>query len=50
MDYLDAIYGIVEIDEPVLIDLMATLAMRRLRGALQHGITALIGITQPVSL
>ncbi|NTU64047.1 MAG: hypothetical protein HGB05_11780 [Chloroflexi bacterium] len=50
MDYLDAIYGIVEIDEPVLLDLMSTQALQRLHGALQHGITALIGITQPVSL
>ena len=49
MDYLDAIYGIVEINEPVLIDLMATQAMRRLHGVLQHGITALIGLTQPVT-
>jgi uncharacterized protein len=49
MNYLDSIYGPVEIDEPVLLDLMATQAMQRLRGVLQHGITALIGLTQPVT-
>jgi HD superfamily phosphohydrolase len=49
MDYLDSIYGVVEINEPVLLDLMQSQAMQRLRGVLQHGITALIGITQPVT-
>jgi HD superfamily phosphohydrolase len=33
----------------VLLDLMSTQAMQRLRGVLQHGITALIGITPPVT-
>ena len=49
MNYFDAIYGAVEINEPFLIDLMATQALQRLRGVLQHGITALIGITEPVT-
>jgi len=49
MRYLDAIYGEVDIEEPVLFDLMQTQAMQRLRGVLQHGITALIGITRPVT-
>ncbi len=49
MNYSDSIYGPVEINEPVLIDLMMTQAMQRLRGVLQHGITALIGLTQPVT-
>ena len=49
MHYPDPIYGTVEIKEPVLIDLMSSQAMQRLRGVLQHGITALIGITQPVT-
>jgi uncharacterized protein len=49
MRYLDSIYGEVEIEEPVLLDLLQTQAMQRLRGVLQHGITALIGITQPVT-
>jgi hypothetical protein len=45
----DAIYGSHEIAQPVLIDLMSAQAMRRLRGVLQHGITAVIGLTQPVT-
>ncbi len=45
----DSIYGEVDVEEPVLIDLMQSSAMLRLRGVLQHGITALIGITQPVT-
>jgi HD superfamily phosphohydrolase len=49
MLYIDPLYGEVEINEPVLLDLMASQAMQRLRGVLQHGITALIGITQPVT-
>lgn len=49
MRYTDAIYGATEIDEPVLLDLMQTQAMRRLHGVLQHGITALVGITRPVT-
>jgi HD superfamily phosphohydrolase len=49
MLYTDPLYGEVEIDEPVLLDLMHSQAMQRLRGVLQHGITALIGITQPVT-
>src|SRR3974377_2195743 len=49
MRYLDSIYGEIDVEEPVLSDLMQTQAMQRLRGVLQHGITALIGITQPVT-
>jgi HD superfamily phosphohydrolase len=49
MLYTDPIYSAVEIVEPVLIDLMQSQAMQRLRGVLQHGITALIGITRPVT-
>lgn len=45
----DMIYGPHEIGEPVLLDLMTSRAMQRLRGVLQHGITALIGIAQPVT-
>ena len=45
----DPIYGEVVFQEPVVIDLMQTQAMQRLRGVLQHGITALIGITWPVT-
>lgn len=49
MLYIDPLYGEVEINEPVLLDLIQSQAMQRLRGVLQHGITALIGITQPVT-
>ena len=49
MRYTDSIYGDTEVEEAVLLDLMQTQAMRRLRGVLQHGITALIGITRPVT-
>jgi hypothetical protein len=49
MQYDDAIYGNVEITEPVLLDLMGSDAMRRLKGISQHGVTALLGITPPFS-
>ena len=49
MHYTDPICGEVVIQGPVLIDLMQTQALQRLRGVLQHGITALIGITPPVT-
>jgi uncharacterized protein len=49
MRYPDRIYGTFEIDQPVLLDLMQTRAVRRLRGVLQHGISGLIGITRPTS-
>lgn len=49
MRYKDSIYGTVEITEPVLLDLMQSSAMQRLNGVLQHGITALLGITPPFS-
>lgn len=49
MRYDDELYGQVEINEPVLRDLMASEAMQRIRGISQHGITALIGITPPFS-
>ena len=49
MRYHDPLYGQLEIEDHVLLDLMQTQAMQRLRGVLQHGITALIGITQPVT-
>jgi HD superfamily phosphohydrolase len=49
MRYNDPIYGITEITEPVLLDLMKTQAMQRARGVLQHGVSALIGVTVPTS-
>jgi HD superfamily phosphohydrolase len=49
MNYQDAVYGSVNIVEPVLLDLMVSAAMQRLKGVQQHGISGLIGITQPIS-
>lgn len=49
MRYEDAIYGPAEIKEPVLLELMACNALQRLTGVLQHGVTALLGITPPFS-
>lgn len=47
--YTDPLYGQGEILEPVLVDLLETRAVQRLQGVLQHGITALIGITHPTT-
>ena len=49
MEYDDNVYGSETIEEPVLLALMGAPSLRRLRGVLQHGITALIGITRPVT-
>ena len=49
MIYYDTVYGEIEINEAVILDLMASEAMQRLRGVLQHGISGLIGITSPVT-
>ncbi len=49
MDYLDPVYGAVTITEPVLLALIESEAMERLKGVLQHGITGLLGITTPVT-
>jgi hypothetical protein len=45
----DPLYGKVEITEALLLDLIASDAMQRLKGISQHGITALLGITPPFS-
>jgi HD superfamily phosphohydrolase len=49
MLYDDPIYGPQSIDEPLLLDLLNSQAIGRLRGVLQHGVTALLGITPPVT-
>ena len=49
MDYDDPVYGSGEIVEPVLLDLLETKAMQRLRGVLQHGISGLVGVTSPTT-
>lgn len=45
----DDIYGSTAVGEPLLIDLAHSAAMQRLKGVLQAGITALLGITPPVT-
>src|SRR5690606_35683249 len=49
MDYQDPVYGRVTIAEPVLLALMESDAIQRLKGVLQHGVTGLLGITKPVT-
>jgi HD superfamily phosphohydrolase len=49
MTYDDPIYGPTEIAEPVLLDLLESKALRRLRGVLQHGVTAVLEITKPIT-
>ena len=49
MIYNDPVYGPSQITTPVLLDIMNSEAMQRLRGVLQHGISALVGITRQTS-
>ena len=49
MRFDDPLYGPETIGEPVLQALLASRAVQRLRGVLQHGITGLIGITTPTT-
>ena len=49
MYFQDPVYGYAVVEEPVLLDAIASRAMQRLRGVRQHGITGLIGVTGPVS-
>jgi HD superfamily phosphohydrolase len=49
MIYHDTVYEEMQINESIVVDLMATEAMQRLRGVLQHGISGLIGITSPAT-
>jgi HD superfamily phosphohydrolase len=49
MIYEDAIYGQQPIDEPILLDLLRSSALKRLTSVLQHGITAVLGITVPIT-
>jgi HD superfamily phosphohydrolase len=46
MIYIDRIYGRVNIEEGVLLDLVSSAALERLHGVLQHGISGLIGVTR----
>jgi len=45
MQYQDSIYGTTEINEPVLLALLQSNALLRLKGVYQHGITAILKIT-----
>lgn len=47
MQYDDSLYGRVQITEGLLLELISSDAMQRLKGISQHGITALLGITPP---
>jgi uncharacterized protein len=47
--YTDSIYGSFQINELVLIDLIQSAPVQRLHGVLQHGVSALIGLTLPIS-
>lgn len=49
MQLQDSVYGAVSVTEPVLLALLETAVMQRLHGILQHGITGLIGITDPTT-
>lgn len=47
--YKDEVYGTVHIEEPVILAVMDSAAMRRLGGVQQHGISGLIGLTRPIT-
>jgi len=49
LNYRDPLYGPYQIDDPAVLALLETAAVRRLKGVLQHGITALIDITRPTT-
>ena len=49
MHYPDAVYGLVPIEEPVLVELINSSAVQRLNHILQHGITGFLGLTQPIT-
>jgi hypothetical protein len=46
MIYIDRIYGRVNIEDGVLMDLISSAAVERLHGVMQHGISGLIGVTR----
>jgi uncharacterized protein len=49
LNYEDRIYGAFTINDPLLLDLLETRSVQRLKGVLQHGISGLIGITRPTT-
>ena len=49
MKYQDELYGTFNIEEPVLVDLIHSDGVQRLKLILQHGISALVDMTPPVT-
>lgn len=49
MTSADPIYGPYTISSPVVACLLQSSTLRRLGGVMQHGITALLGLTQPIT-
>jgi HD superfamily phosphohydrolase len=49
MQYIDSVYGSTSFTDPMILELMQSDAMQRLRTVLQHGITAVLGITRPIT-
>ncbi|MDX1613110.1 MAG: HD domain-containing protein [Candidatus Promineifilaceae bacterium] len=49
MEYHDPVYGFHRIEDPLLLDIMNSAAMQRLRYVLQHGISGLLGVTRPTT-
>jgi HD superfamily phosphohydrolase len=49
MKYYDRIYGQVQIDEPLVVELLNSAAVGRLNDVMQHGVTGLIGLTVPTT-
>jgi len=49
MFYTDPVYGINKIDEPVLLELIESNGVQRLHGIMQHGVSALVGVTRKTS-
>lgn len=49
MIYTDPLYGSFAINDPAVLALLESPAVQRLKGVLQHGVTALIEITRPTT-
>jgi HD superfamily phosphohydrolase len=49
MDFDDPIHGRCTIAEPVILALLDSRVVQRLHGVLQHGITAILGHTRPIT-
>jgi HD superfamily phosphohydrolase len=49
MQYVKTVYGSTSFTAPMILELMQSDAMQRVRSVLQHGITAVFGITQSIT-